>query len=70
MQYPKFMAVSKLKYATQDNLLKTQYRRKETYHVKVLFDPSCSGFVSNHNYKDLSAAVQAAKRRQQKFGVN
>ena len=64
------MAVSKMTHTLHDQLLKPEYKKKKTYHVEIQFDPSCSGFVSRHTYKNLSAAVQAAKRRQQKFGVN
>lgn len=68
MQYPKFMAVSKITYVPYNGPLRSQKGRKKTYHVRIQFDPSCSGFMSTHNYKDMSAAVQAAKRRQKKFG--
>lgn len=71
MNYPQFKAVSKTQRrpTTLGTMLgsKPVYKLVQTFHVSVQFDRNCSGFVSNHQYKDMSAAVSAAKRRQEKY---
>ena len=71
MTYPKFRAVSKTMRRPKklSSMLgpKTEYKLVQTFHVSVQFDRNCTSFVSNHQYKDMSAAVSAAKRRQEKY---
>ena len=71
MTYPKFKAISKTMRRPKklSSLLgpKTEYKLVQTFHVLAQLDRNCSGFVSNHQYKDMSSAVSAAKRRQEKY---
>jgi len=71
MTYPQFKAVSQTQRrpTTLRSMLdhKPIYKLVQTFHVRVQFDRNCSGFVSSHQYKDMSAAVSAAKRRQEKY---